>query len=184
VPAADTKLAITLGTSGTVYTKIGDDGGQSPVLLPKTRQYDELFDKGGPLSVSTFEMWVGQSLFYASLVTSLFTAKFLAILGEGMGQPISGGSAAYINRDRQGKLVEPEQWRSHLATESLPVTSDARIRLALVRVRRVAIPLDRQPHRRGVILASTLIEVIWPNFREFRTEPYRSPKPQKPQCAT
>ena len=64
-----------------------------------------------------------QALLYASLATSLF-ASFFAMLGK---QWISqylrnhGGSAADKSRDRQRKLDGFEDWRFHLAIESLPV---------------------------------------------------------------
>ena len=64
-----------------------------------------------------------QSLLYASLATSLFSA-FLAMLGK---QWVNrylrnhGGSAADKSRDRQRKLDGLQQWHFHLAIESLPV---------------------------------------------------------------
>ena len=64
-----------------------------------------------------------QSLFYASLATSLF-ATFLVFLGK---QWINrylrnrGGSAADKSRDRQRKLDGLEKWRFKLVIESFPV---------------------------------------------------------------
>ena len=64
-----------------------------------------------------------QSLLYASLATSLFSA-FLAMLGK---QWVNrylrnrGGSAADKSRNRQRKLDGFQKWHFHLAIESVPV---------------------------------------------------------------
>jgi len=86
-----------------------------------------LFPDANPDSVT----WSGpppkivtvQSLLYASLATSLFTA-FIAMLGK---QWVNrylrnrGGSAADKSRDRQRKLDGFKKWHFHLVIESLPV---------------------------------------------------------------
>lgn len=85
-----------------------------------------LFPDADPSSV----IWAGpppeiatvQSLLYASLATSLFSA-FLAMLGkQWVNRYIRnrGGSAADKSRARQRKLDGLEKWRFHLAIESLP----------------------------------------------------------------
>jgi len=64
-----------------------------------------------------------QSLLYASLATSLFSA-FLAMLGK---QWVNrylrnrGGSVADKSRDRQRKLDGLQEWNFHLAIESVPI---------------------------------------------------------------
>ena len=88
---------------------------------------NSLFPDADPSSVA----WTGpppeivtvQSLLYASLTTSLFTA-FLAMLGKqwvNLYLRNDGGSAADKSRNRQRKLDGFEKWYFHLTIESLPV---------------------------------------------------------------
>ena len=88
---------------------------------------NSLFPDADPSTIT----WTGppaeiitvQSLLYASLATSLFSA-FLGMLGkQWVNRYIRnrGGSAADKSRDRQRKLDGLEKWHFHLTIESLPV---------------------------------------------------------------
>ena len=88
---------------------------------------DSLFPDADPNSTAwtspPSEIVTVQSLLYASLATSLFSA-FFAMLGK---QWINrylrnrGGSAADKSRDRQRKLDGLQRWHFYLAIESVPV---------------------------------------------------------------
>ena len=124
---------------------------------------NSLFPNADPDSIT----WTGpppgvvsvQTLLYASLATSLFTA-FIAMLGK---QWINrylrnrGGSAVDKSRNRQRKLDGLEKWHFQLVIESLPVMLQLALLLLGFALSRYLWTISRTIA--GVILAATLFGV-------------------------